>query len=406
MLNKVAIQHKGFQASPPQDGPAAATLSVLFGADSLQGEATGIGRHTAEIVARLARHSAIGSLRLLSHGQVIPAGGTDEVVRPMGGAVRSVLGEISALRAVRNAMRRRGLQRQLRQSGGAGAAIYHEANMIPVPFDGPCTVTVHDLFWCEQPGLLPRERLRWIERNWDRMLHQARGFACVSAFTAAELRRRFPIGTRPVVIAPNAAARCFQPMAAFESAAVLSRYGLLDRGYILSVSTREPRKNLDRLWAAHRALPPGLRRRYPLVIVGASGWGDVLTGSEQARRSHELLTPGFVPAADLPALVARAAAVAMVSLYEGFGLPVIEAMAAGTPVLAAATTGTGETAGMAASLVDPLDIGAMTAGLRNLLEDEALWAERRAAGLIRATAFSWDESVERLIGLWREVGTQ
>ncbi|WP_375460822.1 glycosyltransferase family 4 protein [uncultured Enterovirga sp.] len=388
-------------------------IRVLLGADGLHGARSGVGRYTLEVATRLAGHHAIEDLALLIGGAVrttaeIPQAeaGDEAAPTPRSGirdTLGGILGEVGPLRALRNRVRMRALGRRLDRLGRSAdcPVIYHETNLIPVPFDGPCTVTVHDLFWRERPDLMPPGRLRWLERNVPRWLRQAQAFACVSAFTAAELRRHFPIGDKSVAVVPGAASARFRPMGAEDAQGVLDRYGLADRGYVLAVTTLEPRKNLDRLAAAHAGLPTDIRRRYPLVVVGGDGWGPVLARTDAAQRAGDLRLLGFVPDASLAALVARARLMPMVSLYEGYGLPVVEAMAAGTPVLAASTTATAEIAGSAGVMVDPLDVEAIRDGLRRLIDDPTLWSERRAAGLLRSAAFSWDRSVADLITLWR-----
>lgn len=387
-----------------------APLHVLLGADALRGRRTGIGRYTHEIAAQLLADPRIASLLLLEGGRVRAAAeadfaepGPDPASGPAADFpdLRALLGRAAPLRALRNGLRRRALAHRIAATGRP--FLYHETNLVPAPCDAPVTITVHDLFWLVSPDLLPRERLRWLERNWPRTVREARGFACVSAFTASELRRFASIGDRPVAVVPGAASGRFRPLSALGAAPVLGRYGLSDRAYVLALSTLEPRKNLERLHAAHRSLPAALRTRCPLVLAGAPGWGTSAATAEAAGRAGEVRLLGFVPDADLPALMARAALVAMVSLYEGYGLPVIEAMAAGTPVLHAATTATGETAGTAGVAVDPLDIDAIRDGLHRLIEDEGLRDRCREAGLRRAADFSWEAAIHALFGLWRDV---
>jgi alpha-1,3-rhamnosyl/mannosyltransferase len=187
------------------------------------------------------------------------------------------------------------------------------------------------------------------------------------------------------------------------AAPVLDRLKLADRRYILAVSTLEPRKNFDRLLAAHDMLPIGLRNDLPLVIVGGAGWGGVLDDSraDRARREGRLRLVGHISDADLAALYARASVFAFPSLYEGFGLPVLEAMAAGTPVVASSTTAVGEVAGDAAILIDPCDETALMRGLLDVTTDAARAAALRARGFVRAGEFGWDRTASVLIASCR-----
>ena len=173
--------------------------------------------------------------------------------------------------------------------------------------------------------------------------------------------------------------------------------------FVFSISTIEPRKNFDRLLAAHLRLPASMRSRAPLVIAGGKGWGDVLARpqAQAAIRDGTVRLLGHVSDQDLAVLCARAGLFAYVSLYEGFGLPVVEAMAAGVPVLASSTTAVGELAEGAAMLVDPEDSGAITEGLRRMLEDAPYCEALRQAGLQRAAEYSWQRTISSLLVTWR-----
>ena len=389
---------------------------LLLGAEGLAHPRSGIGRMTAEVAARAAGHPGLAATLLLIGGavrQVTPAlldggpgvpgaagapGGMSSQpggFRSHSGGLRSQLGALGPLRHLRNLWRERDLARRLAAANPAGhGLVYHETNFVPVPHRGITTVTVHDMFWLSDPALVPDGRRRWIARNLPRMLGDVACFACVSDWTAAELRRLVPPAAARIRVVPQAVSADFRPQPAAAAAALLARLGLTDRGYVFTAGTLEPRKNLPRLLAAHAGLPPGLRARFPLVIAGGAGWGEAPAG-----QAHWL---GHVPDAALALLTARAAAYAFVSLKEGFGLPILEAMASGTPLLAALGSASEETAGGAALLVEPRDTDAITAGLARLLEDTALATRLRAAGLARAEEFSWDRTVEALVALWRE----
>jgi glycosyltransferase involved in cell wall biosynthesis len=173
-------------------------------------------------------------------------------------------------------------------------------------------------------------------------------------------------------------------------AAVRARYGLPDR-YLLFVGTIEPRKNLTRLLAAFETIhTEGLSDG--LVIVGRRGWlyGDFFARLERSPVRGAVLFPGYVPDEDLPAIYAGAQALVFPSLYEGFGLPVLEAMACGIPVAASSASSIPEVGGEAALYFDPTDTGGITATIRRLLRDADLQDSMRTQGLAHATRFSWN----------------
>lgn len=377
---------------------------LLLGGDGLLGPRSGIGRMTAEVASRAAVHPDLAGVVLLMGGRVQPfradillQESPDSSQRTEPALLASKLGEVAALSAVRNAWRRRRLRRSLLGlNPNRYRAVYHETNLISLPFDGPSCVSVHDLFGLTDPQFLPDDRRRWIERNLPRVLREASIFGCVSAFTAGELARLFPEAAGRIRVVPQGVSPIFRPIEAAAGASTLAHYGLRDRSYIFVASTLEPRKNFARLQRAFADLPASIRTHFPLVIAGGGGWGTALHRIPDGAR---LL--GHVPDAALAALTARAAVYAFVSEKEGFGLPILEAMASDTPLLTSSGSGMEETAGGAAFLTDPLDIDAIREGLHRLLDDTALRDRLRNAGLARAAGFTWEKTTNGLVSMWR-----
>jgi glycosyltransferase involved in cell wall biosynthesis len=383
-------------------------LDVLIGADSLASRRSGVGRMTFEIVRAARRVAEIGTISLMMHGRVYPVALADTLGEP-DGTESGATGLNWKARMID--LPGMGVARQARQmlitrriNGLAhDRLVYYEPNMIARPVAIPTVVTINDLSWHHEPSWHPADRLAWIDRHLKRTLRHARHLTALSQFTKDSAVRALGIAADRITVVPLAPADAFRPFTAAEAAPVLARFDLTDRAYVLSISTIEPRKNFDRLFAAHQKLPAALRQRAPLVIAGGKGWGLGLNAAatEAAIRRGELRMLGHIADDDLVALTARAGVFAYVSLYEGFGLPVIEAMAAGCAVVASNTTSIPEVAADAALLVDPLDDTAIAAGLQSVLDDPDLAETLRAAGLIRATAFSWDRTVAELLACWR-----
>ena len=390
-------------------------LSVLIGADSLAIRRSGVGRMTLEI-ARAARTCAAidYTALLLAHGvetvDVIDHLDDDPIAHPR--QLRQVpipwkvaVGRVPGVQLLRR-IKHGGLNRKIRQLKAAqsGRLLYHEPNMIARPIPLPTVVTINDLSWHHEPSWHPAERLQWIERNLRATLRRASRFVAISEFTRQAVIRELGVAPDRIDVVPLAPAKEFQPISAADAAPVLARFELSDHGYVFSISTIEPRKNFDRLLAAHLHLPAELRRRAPLVIAGGKGWGEVLARPEAdaAIRDGTVRLLGHVADADLVALCSRAAVFAYVSLYEGFGLPVVEAMATGSPVLASSTTAVGELAEGAALLVNPLDEAAISDGLRRLIEDTDHAERLRQAGLLRSADYSWQNTIDALVVSWRK----
>ncbi|WP_426955275.1 glycosyltransferase family 4 protein [Muricoccus radiodurans] len=392
-------------------------IGLVLGADSLVARRSGIGRVTLEIALALRGRPEIAAASLLVQGRLRSPDMLDEILRAEDGSpagagpspalllakrIAGAVPGIHRLRALR-ALRLTGSALRALRDASPGGVVYHEPNFILSPFRGVAVSAINDLSWHHHPEMHPRERITWITRNLRDTLQRAARFVAISQFTADAMVAELGVPRDRVDVVPLAANPSFRPVEAGDAAPALARAGLEDRGYVLSVSTLEPRKNFNRLFAAHRALPAALRKRFPLAIVGGKGWGTVLSTPEASAAVAEgsLKLLGHVPDDDLVPLYARAAVFAYVSLYEGFGLPIIEAMAAGTPVVASTTTAVGETAGDAALLVDPLSEESISAGLRAVLEDGALAEDLRARGAARAPLFTWDRTMDCLIASWR-----
>jgi alpha-1,3-rhamnosyl/mannosyltransferase len=180
---------------------------------------------------------------------------------------------------------------------------------------------------------------------------------------------------------------------------LLDRLKLHNKSYILSVCTLEPRKNLTRLIEAYKSLPALTREQSPLVLVGDSGWKNeaMLDSARALVASGQIKFTGYVSDRELKQLYASAMVFAYPSLYEGFGLPVVEAMASGAPVLTSNSGATKEVAGDGALLVEPTSIEAITSGLLKLIENPLLREQLVEKGRMRVAQFTWTNTVDDLL---------
>jgi glycosyltransferase involved in cell wall biosynthesis len=249
----------------------------------------------------------------------------------------------------------------------------------PVSSPVPLVVTFHDLAVIRHPETFNAWTRTYSRLALPRVAKAARRLIVVSEFTRRELLEQLDVPEEKVRVIPNGVGKPFQPQG--EAAG---------GEYVLAVSTLEPRKNLPRLLDAfRRARLNGLR----LLVAGAPGWGGVSVGGNGV---HWL---GEVGDEELARLYRGARCVAYVSLYEGFGLPVLEAMACGAPVVVGRNDAAEEIAEDAAVLVDPLDPDAIAAGLAEAIERRD---ELRARGLERAAAFSWEDAARATVAVYRE----
>ena len=283
--------------------------------------------------------------------------------------------------------------------------LYHEPNFMAYRFNGPAVVTVHDLSWLRYPETQPAARVREMNRVMPQAMKTAAHILVDSEFVKQEVMEHYGLAEDRITTALLGVSTDFRPLSAAQCAAVLDRYRLQHGRYILAVATLEPRKNLASLIAAFEHLPDTLKRRYPLVIAGMRGWGDSVM-SEALRKMiarGEVRLTGYVPQADLPKLYAGARMFVYPSLYEGFGLPPLEAMASGVPVIVSDRASLPEVVGNAGILTEPLDDLRIVQHMRALIEDDALHGHLASAGLQRAKQFTWRRCAMETLAVYRRV---
>jgi glycosyltransferase involved in cell wall biosynthesis len=264
----------------------------------------------------------------------------------------------------------------LRLSSLGGVDVLHCPTYYgPVRPRVPTVVTVHDLAVLRHPDAFPRWTRSYAPRLIPRVLRAASRVIAVSEFTASEVEALVGVPRERIRVVPNAVDPVFTPNGP-----------CADGDYVLAVGTLEPRKNIARAVEAAR------RSRLPLRVVGARGWGGVEPDGASWL--------GEVDDEELARQYRGASCVVYPSVYEGFGIPVLEAMACGAPVVTSAGGATEEVADGAAVLVDPLDVPAIASGIAEAIERREDLRER---GLARARSFSWDAAAEQTLAVYREV---
>jgi glycosyltransferase involved in cell wall biosynthesis len=285
-------------------------------------------------------------------------------------------------------------------SGGDVDVVHAPSLAVPPRRGAPVAVTVHDLAWRQVPEAFPARGRRWHEAALARALDRASLFVVPSRTTADALVESGASAARVEVVdegsdhlpAPD-------PVGA---GAVLAGLGVMGP-FLLSVGTLEPRKNLSRLVAAYRIARRRLPEPWPLVVVGPQGWGRGPAHDDGDTTDHHatdgddgVVLAGWVDDAVLASLYRQARVVAYVPLLEGFGLPALEAMAAGTPVVASPMPSLGG----AALEVDPCDVGAIADALVVAATDDAVRSVLVAAGDRRAASLTWEAAARAHVDLW------
>ena len=279
-----------------------------------------------------------------------------------------------------------------------GADLFYATNHVRnPPTNKKLTTTLTDLTTWTVPESHPASHREMEDSFVKRVVLRSDAVIAISESTRNDLIRLFDFPPEKVeVIYPGFSDGFFHtdPQTV---AATRSNYGL-DEPYILHVGTIEPRKNIDALLDAYERLKPSLRKEFPLVLIGSVGWADKATVARIESPPENVRYLGYVPEEDLPNLTAGATVCVYPSLYEGFGLPVPQAMAAGTPVLTSNVSSLPEIAGDAALLVDPRSADEIVAGLERLLLSPSLREELIDKGRRQARRFDWGESAKQT---WR-----
>jgi alpha-1,3-rhamnosyl/mannosyltransferase len=373
---------------------------VAINTTSLLGPLTGIGQYTL--------HLAREMRTLLPEPPWLYYGGrwSRELLPPHPAAVAE--GKRLVGKAIPFAFHAARWLQQKRFSAGVRAhriALYHEPNYLAFRFAGPTVVTVHDLSWVRYPSMHPAERVASMESIMPRVVREAAAILTDSEFVRGEVIAHFGVAADRVTAVPLGVSPEYRPRTPDETRDALASLGLEHGRYALAVGTLEPRKNVAGCIAAYATLPAALRERFPLVVAGAKGWGDARLpdAARELVRTKQLRFAGFVDAALLPALYAGARVFVYPSVYEGFGLPPLEAMACGVPVIVSRRASLPEVVGDAGALVEPDDEAAIARLLRELLEDDARARALATAGLARAARFSWRECALRTLEVYTRV---
>ena len=363
-------------------------MKVILSVEPVRFPLTGIGRYTYELARQLQTHPQLESLQLFGStgfAAVMPS--------PSEGAGSNFrLKELVQKSHLANEAYRRLLPllkgRALR---GHEDCIYHGPNFYLPPFGGRRITTFHDLSPFKWPQCAPPQRVRFMRKELELALGRADAFITDSEFTRRELAHYFNIASSRIHAVPLAAGAEFYPRDATATRLTLDRHGLTHGAYSLYVGTIEPRKNLLNLLRAYNQLPLAVRQRWPLILSGFRGWRseEIHQAINKAEREGWLRYLGFVPAEDLPLLFAGARLFCFPSLYEGFGLPVLEAMCSGVPVVCSNSSSLPEVAGEAALLVEPEDLNALREALLRGLEDSAWQQTAIVRGLRHGQTFSW-----------------
>jgi len=334
-------------------------------------EKTGVGHYTRELAAALTAQSPNDRF---------------EIVTPSGGRGWWLFG----------------LPRYCKQ---ASLDLFHGTNF-NIPLWGPCpsVLTIHDLSLLLYPETHEQHLVRRARVTLPLMARKAAAVITPCEAVKREVCEVLKVRPDRVSAIPEAARAVFHHVSALEAEPVRQRFGI-DEEFILFVGTVEPRKNLINLLRAVDELLRTTSLRFQLVVAGAEGW--LTSDVHEYLNSHDLdgrvIFTGYLHDEELRALYSTCRVFVYPSLYEGFGLPLLEAMACGAPVVTSNVPGIVETVGNVAPLISPADFKDLASGIAGLLQDEVEREKRSAAGIEHAKRFSWEKTASETLELYRAV---
>ena len=273
--------------------------------------------------------------------------------------------------------------------------------IVPPRISGKVLTTIHDLTWLRYPETMDKKNLRRIERDIAYSIERSDKILTISEFSKKEIMDLLGVSAERIRVVPCAAT---EMSAAADLAEIKSKHDL-DRPYLLYVGNIEPRKNLSRLLKAFDLLKSEQGIEHKLVIAGGSGWGNAefqqtLQGMKHAA---DVVQVGYVEPAEKRVLYEQAVAFVFPSLYEGFGIPPLEAMSCGCPVVCANSASLPEVVGEAAALVNPLEVQSIADGIWRVISDKEYAEKLVAKGFEQVKQYSWERSAASFKKICREV---
>ncbi len=369
-------------------------MKVAFGVSVLarciqQGGVDGIGTYTRELMAAMPPSAQLQPY-LFDAPASLWQGATPAL--PLGPFARQTL--VATLTGRDFGGARRALRSRV-------DVVHATDHLVPRLRGMPVVATIFDAIPLSHPEWV-RYRFKGLKNElWRRTAFWAQHVITISEYSRQEIVAHFRLPEERITSIPlGVGAQWFAPVDESVEKSVRLRHALPER-YFVSVGTLQPRKNIGRLLLAHASLPESLQRDFPLVVVGKPGWGceDVIAQFTGGAFKH-VRWLRHLPDADLQVVIKRATALVFPSLHEGFGLPVLEAFAAGVPVVASNTTSIPEVAGDAALLIDPLRIDQLADAMRRVAENSELAGQLVARGRDRVRAFTWQACAEKTLRVY------
>lgn len=391
-------------------------MNIILNTEPLVQPLTGIGYYTLYLLKELEKHNEIETISCFANSRFVDLKSItgqktipeNQNMIPQNGnklrMVKTVIRKLPFAYAFREKIRDYQFRRFIKKQK-IEKAIYHETNFIAKSFGNKTIATIHDLSHIHFPEYHPAERVKHLNKELPKTIKAADHIIVGTHYIRNEVIKTFNVPPEQITVVPYGVSEQYKVRSENEVEKTLNSYNLKYKSYLLSVATLEPRKNLDGLITAYLKLPDSLKQNFPLIIVGSSGWNNtkLLKKIKSLESKGFVRRLGYIPDDDLPLLYSGAAVFAYISFYEGCGLPLLEAMASGIPVLTSKESAMSEAVENAGILVDPNNVDEIVDGLHQLLSDKEIRNSCRLKGLDRAKQFSWKRSAEETIAVYKRV---
>lgn len=381
-------------------------MRIALDVSLVPGQRVGVGQYAYQLARALAKVDRINSYVLYPVFYFIVSPDYHRAELPVGANMRVAHRRLPPDLVL--SLWRRDRSEQFKEYLLGRAEVVHSTTFCAPRFRAPrrrLVATIHDCTFVTHPEFHLPDNVEHCLRGTRLAIERADALIAVSESTRCDLIERMGAPADRVVVTHEAAdpdlARVTDPVRLRE---IRRRYGLPER-FVLSLGAMEPRKNLARLLEAFVALAPAVRKDVSLVVAGAQGWlnDSIHEHVQKLGLGESVHFAGYIEEKDLAAVYSLATVFAYPSLWEGFGLPILEAMACGTPVLTSSVSSLPEVAGDAAVLVPPNDVDAIAEGLGRLLEDDTLRRQLSERGYHRAANFSWERCARETLAVYKSV---
>lgn len=376
-------------------------LKIILSTDCVKFPLTGIGRYAFELAKQLENSQSVdlSYLNGLSITKTLP------VASETGNSGQGLKRQLQKSRLVSDIYRVTYPYAKSYVLKKQQEHIFHSPNYYIPPNIGKSVATFHDLSVFHWPEFHPAGRVHLMQKELKKTVARAKVLITDSEYTKTELVEYFSLDASDVVVAPLASSGFFMPRQPADVHSVLNKYKLGYKQFFLYTGTIEPRKNILSLLQAYDRLDAVTKRNFPLVISGYKGWENEELFKLFKKGSDEgwLNYLGFTASEDLPKLYAAAKGFLFPSIYEGFGLPVLEAMASGVPVICSNASSLPEVVGEAALMHDPYDVPRFSESIDRLIQDPSIEQRMITAGIERASQFSWKHCADKTIQAYHQV---